>query len=118
MIDKENFDERLANKFRKELDDYEVEYNPMDWEKLRPRLKPPVFTSIWRNHYSWKPLSTAVAAVLSLLIVAYAYWSITTPVQIDKEQIAVPKENKITDRRSLTLRLTRLLNFPKPSLQR
>lgn len=100
MIDKENFDERLANKFRKELDDYEVEYNPMDWEKLRPRLKPPVFTSIWRNHYSWKPLSTAVAAVLSLLIVAYAYWSITTPVQIDKEQIAVPKENKITDRRN------------------
>ncbi|SFF03751.1 outer membrane beta-barrel protein [Thermoflexibacter ruber] len=97
MIDKENFDERLANKFRKELDDYEVEYNPMDWEKLRPRLKPPVFTNIWKND-SWKPLSMAVAAALSLLIVAYAYWSQIDPIQISEKQTLVLRENKTTDR--------------------
>jgi hypothetical protein len=99
MIDKENFDERLANKFRKELDDYEVEYNPMDWEKLRPRLKPPIFTNIWKNN-SWKPLSMAVAAALSLLIVAYAYWSITVPIQPSEEQAVVLKENKAMNKQT------------------
>jgi hypothetical protein len=96
MNDKENFDERLANKFRKELEDYEVEYNPADWEKLRPRLKPSVFTNIWKNE-AWKPLSMAVAAALSLLIVAYAYWNITSPIQTSGEQNIVLREDKTTE---------------------
>ncbi len=96
MNDKENFDERLANKFRKELEDCEVEYNPADWEKLRPRLKPPVFTNIWKDE-AWKPLSMAVAAALSLLIVAYAYWNMTSPTQTSEGQSIVLKEGKTTE---------------------
>ncbi len=96
MNDKENFDERLANKFRKELEDYEVEYNPEDWEKLRPRLKPSVFINIWKNE-AWKPLSMAVAAALSLLIVAYAYWNMTSTTPRSEEQNIVLKEGKTTE---------------------
>ncbi len=72
MSEINDFDEKLANRFREELGEYEATYKEADWEKLRPKLQKSPFTGIWRAPY-WKPM--AVAAGLALLLVSFWYFS-------------------------------------------
>ena len=35
---KESFEDKITQKFKEELDQYEPEYSPQAWEKLREKL--------------------------------------------------------------------------------
>jgi hypothetical protein len=73
MSEIDDFDKKLADKFREKLGEYEATYNAADWKKLQPKLHKSPFTSIWRAPY-WKPL--AVAAGLALLLACF--WQFST----------------------------------------
>jgi len=83
MSEKENFDEKLANKFREAFDNYEADYQPADWTKLQANLHKSPFTSIWRNRYA---SHLAVAAGVAVLFVSYF---------IFKEKVEISTNTKV-----------------------
>lgn len=92
MSEKENFDEKLANKFKEAFDDYEAAYNPADWTKLQSKLYKSPFTSVWRNRYA-TPI--AVAAGVSLLFMSYFLLKEKTLIQQQENTLYI--ENKTVE---------------------
>lgn len=72
MSEKDIFDEKLAKKFRETFEDFEVAYNPADWEQLRPALPPSPLMSVWRNHFKKNWVAVA-ASLTALMVVAYFF---------------------------------------------
>jgi hypothetical protein len=73
MSEKDIFDEKLVNKFRDTLENYEAAYNPAQWEQIKNTLPRSPLMSVWRNtlKQNWGSIAAAMTA---LVVVAYIYW--------------------------------------------